>query len=148
MKKKLIITSVSLPESCADIWRAHRREILKMSARYARICMRKGIKRGVTKQYNCTEEKYFIVTTRFLPDEYDFLHFLSSVLRVSVSYFIFGLISLWSKKNRSARSIRWKAIYRFRKKSWSTRTGILEEGLRLFRIKQQLHPPQYPCSSA
>ena len=112
-----------------------------MSARYARICMRKGIKRGVTKQYNRTAEEYLIVTTRFLPNEYDFLHFISSALRISVSFFIFGLIALWNKKNHLASTIRWKSIYRFSAKSWDTRTGILEESIKLFRIKRRHHPP-------
>ncbi len=77
MKEKQLVTSVSLPEAEAGLWRANRAEIMQFSERYLRIKMRNKIRRAVTRKYNRAEEEFEIVTTRFAPTEYDTLHFVA-----------------------------------------------------------------------
>lgn len=142
MKKKPLVTSVSLPKKEAMLWRQSRREIMQFSERYLRIQMRRPMRRGVTKQYNnCPEQTYDIVTTRFSGVEYDTLHFVAATLRVSVSLLIYGLIKLWSKPTRRAIRRFFSINYSGFTTEWHSDAGFVEESITFWMVDNPNGPP-------
>lgn len=131
MKGKMI-TSVSLPEAETRLWRNHRREILRFGERYLRIQMRKQVRREVTRQYNRTNGKCVITTTRFATAEYDTFHYVAACLRVSVSSLIYGLIKLWQKPSRRAICRFFTTNYSFAIPKWDPEAGLMDEVLTFF----------------
>ena len=142
MKEKQLVTSVSLPEAEAGLWRGKRAEIMLFSERYLRIQMRNQIRRAVTRKYNRgTEGKFAIVTTRFAPTEYDTLHFVAAALRVSVSLLIYGLIQLWKKPSRRAIRRFFSINYSADSEGWDVSAGFLEEIITFWAVENPGDPP-------
>ncbi len=141
MKEKQLVTSVSLPEAEAGLWRANRAEIMQFSERYLRIKMRNQIRRAVTRKYNRVDGEFAIVTTRFAPTEYDTLHFVAAALRVSVSLLIYGLILLWQKPSRRAIRRFFSINYSADSEGWDTSAGFLEESITFWAVENPGDPP-------
>ena len=133
--KKTLITSISLPEAQATLWRKNKRDIMQFAERYLNIQMRKQVRREVTRHYNRQpDQKFVITTTRFSPAEYDTFHYLAAALRVSVSSLIYGLIKLWEKPSRRAMNRFFETNYYHVVETWDTAAGILEEYLTFWRL--------------
>ncbi len=148
MKEKQLVTSVSLPEAEAGLWRGKRAEIMLFSERYLRIQMRNQIRRAVTRKYNRgAEGKFAIVTTRFAPTEYDTLHFVAAALRVSVSLLIYGLIQLWKKPSRRAIRRFFSINYSADSEGWDVSAGFLEEIITFWAVENPGDPPPVPSHS-
>ncbi|MBS0618200.1 MAG: hypothetical protein JSR44_08425 [Spirochaetes bacterium] len=128
--KKTLISSVSLPETSALLWRSKKREILRFGERYLRIQMRNQLRREVTRTYNRKpDEKFVITTTRFTTAEYDTFHYIAAALRVSVSFLIYGLIKLWQKPSRRAMRRYFCSNYSATTTKWDPEAGFAEESL-------------------
>ncbi|MBS0617848.1 MAG: hypothetical protein JSR44_06640 [Spirochaetes bacterium] len=128
--KKTLISSVSLPETSALLWRSRKKEILRFSERYLRIQMRNQLRREVTRTYNRKPgEKFVITTTRFTTAEYDTFHYIAAALRVSVSFLIYGLIKLWQKPSRRAIRRYFCSNYSATTTKWDPEAGFAEEFL-------------------
>ncbi len=142
MKERPLVTSVSLPEAEAGLWRNHRKEIMSFSERYLKVQMRHKIRRAVTRTYNRRQDtKFCIVTTRFAPTEYDSLHFVAAGLRVSVSLLIYGLIKLWKKPSRRAARRFFSINYWMESAEWSPEAGFIEESITFWRVENPGDPP-------
>lgn len=128
--KKTLITSISLPEATARLWRSRKREILQFGERYLRIQMRNQMRREVTRTYNRRPgERFVITTTRFTTGEYDTFHYIAAALRVSVSLLIYGLIKLWQKPSRRAIRRYFCSNYSATATKWDPEAGFFEEYL-------------------
>lgn len=125
----MIITSISLPNQCAIVWRKNRESILQFSDRFLRMKMCLDLRRGVSRTYNCAPGEYSIVSVRFSEVEYDAFHYLAASLRVSVSSLIYELIKLWLKPARRRTPQKFCANYSINQITWGTPGGILEESL-------------------
>lgn len=91
-----MITSFSLTKTDAMLWRRHRRAIMSYAVRWLREEIRRNdVRRGVTRTYNRHEGGFIIVTARITGAEYDALHFLAGMQRVSVSSLVSRFIHLW-----------------------------------------------------
>ncbi len=141
---KKIITSVSLPEAEALLWRGKRKEIMEFAGRFLRIKMRNKVRREVTRTYNrCPDVKFVITTTRFTGAEYDTLHFIATALRVSVSSLVYGLIKLWQKPARRAIRRFFCNNYSTESFKWDPEAGFLEESLTFWWIENPNDPPPW-----
>jgi hypothetical protein len=129
----LLVTSVSLPDEFADLWKKNRSQILRFSARYLRLCMRQPMRRGVARRYNRGEGACVAVTTRFTDEQYDTLHSVAAALRVSVSALIFGLIQLWLKPARRHSTWVVESNYQLWNHCWRPFGAIIEENLMFWR---------------
>jgi hypothetical protein len=95
----MIVTSVSLPEKYAKIWRRKRKRIMRYAMHtYRTEMIKRGIQRGVTRRYNRIGKPMVIVTVRFKPDEFDVLQFVSGSVRISVSLLLFLIIKNWLQR--------------------------------------------------
>lgn len=145
--KKTLITSISLPEAAALVWRSRKSEILSFGVRYLRIQMRNQLRREVTRTYNRRpSEKFVITTTRFTTAEYDTFHYIAAVLRVSVSFLIYGLIQLWQKPSRRAMRRYFCSNYSATTTKWDPEAGFLEEFLTFWSgatPERYLQPPAW-----
>lgn len=127
MNRKLI-TSVSLPESDARLWRSSRKEILCFAERFLRNQTRKPFRREVTRTYNRQSgQKFVITTTRFTAVEYDTFHCVAAILRVSVSSLICGLIRMWQDSTGKNTGQLVCNNYRATTLKWDVEAGILLE---------------------
>ncbi|MBS0618654.1 MAG: hypothetical protein JSR44_10730 [Spirochaetes bacterium] len=129
-----LTTSVSLPAEAALLWRSKRGEIMRFGERYLRIQMRKQVQRAATRKYNRSGTNFEIVTTRFSAAEYDTLHYVASMLRVSVSSLIYGLIQLWKKPARRALRRFFSTNYDCQAVKWDPEAGLMEESLTFWRV--------------
>lgn len=128
--EKSLVTSISLPENTAQLWRNKKREILRFSQRYIRIQLRKQMRREVTRTYNRRPgEKFVVTSTRFTAAEYDTFHYIAAALRVSVSSLIYGLIKLWKKPSRQSIRRFFCSNYYATTTKWDAEAGFLEEYL-------------------
>ncbi len=142
MQDRPLVTSVSLPKKEAEQWRGKRAEIMQFSERYLRIQMRHEIRRAVTRKYNRQKDVEFtVVTTRFLPTEYDTLHFVAASLRVSVSLLIYGLIRLWEKPSRRALRRFFSINYSMDSMEWTPEAGFVEEIITFWAVENPGDPP-------
>lgn len=141
--KRELITSVSLPEAAALLWRGQRKEIMRFAVRYLRIQMRNEVRREVTRLYNRGKEKNVITTTRFTTAEYDTFHYVAAALRVSVSFLIYGLIKLWQKPSRRAIRRFFESNYSHATGKWDAEAGFLEEFLTFWRANGRKDTPPW-----
>ncbi len=142
----MLVTSVSLGSTAGALWRRHQRIILKLAIRTLRVQMRRhGVRRGVTRRYNCVGEQMQIVTTRFTEAEYDTLHFVASSLRVSVSFLVSKMIEMWQKRTRRHGVKRHATNYDLFECNWSENGGVLTESL-LFYPKIRVDSSTRPGS--
>jgi len=126
--KKTLVTSISLPENVAQLWRSNKREILRFGERYMRIQLRKQMRREVTRTYNRRPgEKFVVTSTRFTAAEYDTFNYIAAAIRVSVSSLIYGLIRLWQKPSRRAIRRFFCSNYSATTTKWDVEAGFLEE---------------------
>ena len=121
-------TSISLPRRMGALWSQNQRTIMKITVRSLRITMRRqGIRRGITRQYNCRGLDSCIVMTRFTAAEYDTLHYAAYTMRVSVSLLVYWMILLWLKPARRMNSyvsnLELHATY------WGKNGGVYSESL-------------------
>lgn len=139
--KRALITSVSLPQAEANLWRGRRREILRFAERYLRIKMRNQVRRAVTRRYNRQRGKFVITTTRLTAAEYDTFHYVAAALRVSVSSLVYGLIKLWEKPSRRAIRRFFATNYSHLATKWDAEAGWMEEFLSFWRADSTNQPP-------
>ena len=100
----MLTTSVSLPMGHTTLWRRHYAQIMRYAAdMLADARSKMPLRRGVTRLYNRRGRDYAIVTSRFSEAEYDTLHCAASALRVSVSWLIERLITLWLNRIENRR---------------------------------------------
>lgn len=145
----MIITSISLSEENAAIWRGGQRQLMNFAVPMLRRQMREhGVRRGVARRYNRIAGNYVIVTTRFTEAEYDALHFVASMLRVSVSLLICRLIEMWQKAGRRALRRNHVTNYEISVCAWNANAGVCTESLLFWRkIPDPENPPAQQGSS-
>jgi hypothetical protein len=134
MKKNSRVTSISLPKRFVPVWRSNRRAIMDFGDRYLRLLMRSNIRRDTTRTYNRSVEPFQVVHVRFSGAEYDALHCAAAALRLSVSSIVCGIIRLWSKPQRQAHGIRYRANYCMNQILWTPEAGIYEENLTFWAV--------------
>jgi hypothetical protein len=130
MIMNMLVTSVSLPESYAKIWRKRHRRIMRHALHTFRVELKKAtVKRGVTRRYNRTGIPPIIVTTRFTQNEYDALHFIAASLRISVSLLLCMIIRRWMMRPRQTDLPALHAKYHLELHKWRPGCWILTESL-------------------
>ena len=138
----MIITSISLSEENAAIWRGNQRHLMHFAVPMLRRQMRQnGVRRGVARRYNRIGGNHVIVTTRFTEAEYDAFHFLASMLRVSVSLLICRLIEMWHKAGRGALPRKHVTNYEINVCTWNANAGVCTESLLFW---QKIPDPENP----
>lgn len=144
--KRPLVTSISLPEKEMAVWQSHHKEIRRFAERYLRVQMRKQMRREVTRRYNRQPGiKFLVRTVRFSAAEYDTFHYFASVLRVSVSSLVYGLILLWQKPARRAIRRFFESNYSASAEIWDTQAGLTEEGITFWYVdeKDENSPPPW-----
>lgn len=130
----MIITSVSLSENNAAFWRANQRQLLVYAVPMLRRQMREqGVRRGVARKYNRIEGNSVIVTSRFSEAEYDALHFVASMQRVSVSLLICRLIEMWQNAGPRRLGRNHATNYDLNICVWNQNAGVCTESLLFWR---------------
>lgn len=149
----MLVTSVSISQDNALVWRKHHRAIMRSAIRTLRVQMRiNGVERGVTRRYNRANSRMEIVTTRFTEAEYDTLHFVAASLRVSVSLLVTQMIQMWLKLARRNRPSRYVTNYEHFTCNWSENAGVLTESLffypKINQIEREIQTIEYKITSA
>jgi uncharacterized membrane protein YccC len=138
----MLVTSVSLPQGEAVLWRRNQRVMMRMAVRALRLQMRQHpIRRGVKRRYNRAEMDFVIVTTRFTEAEYDALHAAASAMRVSVSLLVHRIIQLWQKPSRRRENTH-LTNYVLLPGVWNENAGVFTETLWFWR--KPTGEPIYP----
>ncbi len=141
----MLVTSVSLPEYHAAVWRHNQGAVMRMAVRMLRVTMRHNtVRRGVKRRYNRQPGDFEIVTTRFTEVEYDTLHFAASAMRVSVSWLVYTMILLWLKPSRRLRHCGFTTNYNLDCLKWNERVGVISESLYFWPIIPPRTPPNFP----
>ena len=125
----MIVTSISLPEFRAAVWRRNKSKILQFAGAFLQAQSADGIKRGVTRRYNRGASNYLIVTVRFSEQEYDAFHCVAAALRISVSALIYELIQMWQNSKPASLPFKILTNYHIRIPLWNEVTRVIEERL-------------------